>query len=269
MEPGPGKVGVVIARAPAARARPARALRGLPAALAVAVVACQIAYPLVDGAARHRLTVATVVVFFTASVTHSAVWRGGGWTLLLLAVVGGGGLAVEAVGVRTGLPFGAYRYTGTLGGQALGVPVVIPLAWVMMGYPALLVARRVTADPRRGPLLAAAALAAWDLFLDPQMVDAGHWAWTGGGPLLGIPLTNFVGWYAVAALMMAVLWPRLPAAAPGADRVPFALYLWTYASSVLAHAAFWGNPEVALVGGVGMGAVVVALLCASASPARA
>ena len=260
----------MIARLPAARVRPARALRRLPAALAVAVVACQIAYPLVDGVARHRLTVATVVVFFAASVTHSAVWRGGRWTLLLLAVAGGGGLAVEAVGVRTGLPFGDYRYAGTLGWQALGVPAVIPLAWVMMGYPALLVARRVTAEPRRGPLLAAAALAAWDLFLDPQMVDAGHWACTGGGPLLGVPLTNFVGWFAVAALMMAVLWPRLPhATAPGADRVPLGLYLWTYASSVLAHAAFWGNPEVALVGGVGMGAVVVALLRALGSPARA
>ena len=39
------------------------------------------------------------------------------------------------------------------------------------------------------------------------------------------------------------------------DRVPTALFLWTYGSSVLANAAFFGRPAVALVGGIGMGLV--------------
>ena len=57
-----------------------------------------------------------------------------------------------------------------------GVPLIVPLAWTMMAYPALLVGRRIGA-----PVLAgAAALASWDLFLDPQMVAAGHWHFTGG-----------------------------------------------------------------------------------------
>jgi putative membrane protein len=38
-----------------------------------------------------------------------------------------------------------------------------------------------------------------------------------------------------------------------------ALYLWTYASSVLAHAVFLGLPASAAWGGLGMGAVAVPL----------
>ncbi|MDQ1631731.1 MAG: hypothetical protein QOC80_1703, partial [Frankiaceae bacterium] len=46
---------------------------------------------------------------------------------------------------------------------------------------------------------------------------------------------------------------------PAADAVPLGLYLWTYASSLLANLAFFGRPDVALTGGLVMG-VPVALL---------
>jgi putative membrane protein len=54
---------------------------------------------------------------------------------------------------------------------------------------------------------------------------------------------------------MAVLsfLPRRPAD----DRQPGLLYLWTYASSVLANAVFFDRPEVALAGGVVMGLVAL------------
>lgn len=242
-------------------ARPAAALRRVPACLAVATVLAQIAFPLLDGGAQHVLTMVTVTLFFAASVTHALIWRGAGWTLVLVVVTAGSGLLVESVGVALDVPFGAYRYTDTLRPQVLGVPWVIPLAWTMVAYPALLVARRVTRAPVAGTVLAAAALATWDLFLDPQMVDAGHWVWEGGGPaLLGIPLTNYVGWAVTALVVMGLLRALLPPepgqAATTDDRVPIALYLWTYGGSVLAHAVFLDLPGSALVGGVGMGVVV-------------
>lgn len=235
----------------------------LPLLLSAAVVALQIAYPLTaPGVARDRLTVATVIVFFAASVVSAAVSRGARAAAIIVAVTAGGGLLVEAVGVATGTPFGAYAYNGTLGPALLGVPVVIPLAWTMMGYPALIVGRRITQSRFGTPLAAGAALASWDLFLDPQMVDAGHWTWRGGsGPeLLGIPIVNFAGWFVVAVLMMAVLHRAVPVESRTRDTAPVVLYLWTYASSVLAHAAFFGLPGSALLGGVGMGAVVALFL---------
>ena len=246
-----------------ARTADIRRASRLPLLLAAAVIALQIAYPLTaPGAARDRLTVATVVVFFLASVISAAVSRGARAAAIIVAVTAGGGLLVEGVGVATGIPFGAYAYNGTLGPAVLGVPVVIPLAWTMMGYPALIVGRRITRSRLGAPLAAGAALASWDLFLDPQMVDAGHWTWRGGsGPeLLGIPAVNFVGWLVVAVLMMAVLHRAVPVESRTDDTAPVVLYLWTYASSVLAHAAFFGLPGSALLGGVGMGAVVALFL---------
>jgi putative membrane protein len=185
---------------------------------------------------------------------------------------------VEAVGLRTGFPFGAYHYTGSLGPGVAGVPVVVPLAWVMMAWPALQVGRVLAGSRGRagGPaarvrtaLVGGWALASWDVFLDPQMIDAGHWVWSDPRPALpgveGVPLTNFVGWVAVSVVMVAALDaasgpPVRQLAGKGASGDPaVVLYLWAYASSMTACLVFFGRPRVALAGGVLMGLVAVPL----------
>jgi putative membrane protein len=239
----------------------------VPAALAAATVLAQIVYPLVHGAARNRLTVLTVLLFAAASISHAAVTRGPGFAAGLLAIAAGIGFAAEAVGANTGVPFGHYSYAGTLGVRLLGVPLVIPLAWTMMAYPAVLVGQRVASPFPARVLVSALALAAWDVFLDPQMVDAGHWRFASGDRLRlnDIPLQNFAGWVLVALVLMAVLHgvlPRSVAADRGriTDAVPYGMYLWTYASSLLANLAFFGRPGVALAGGLVMGLPVLLLL---------
>lgn len=233
-----------------------------PGLLAALTVLAQIAYPLVAGESLRLLTIGTVVLFFLASLTHAVVRRGPRCAVALVVVAGGGGLVAEAVGVRTGVPFGRYSYAGNLGPEILDVPVVVPMAWAMMAYPALVVARRLA--PGAVPLVAGVALASWDVFLDPQMVAAGHWRWSDPSPALpgvpGIPLSNYAGWLLVATVMMLVLDRAVPRDDRRVDdRVPVALYLWTYASSVLGNLAFFGRPSVALVGGVVMGTVAVPL----------
>jgi uncharacterized membrane protein len=240
-------------------AAPATSLRRVPVALAALTVLLQIGYPLTSGDVRDRLTVVTVVAFFLASTSHALLHRGVRWTALLVLVTAGTGLVAESVGTTTGVPFGSYDYAGSLGPKVLGVPFVIPLAWTMMAYPCLLVGRRLASTRLGAAAVGAWALASWDLFLDPQMVEAGHWAWTDvelalpGAP--GIPVSNYLGWLLVASLMTALL-QRLPERAAD-DRVPAALFLWTYASSVLAFAVFFGRPAVAVLGGVGMGLVAI------------
>jgi putative membrane protein len=227
----------------------------VPVALAALAVLLQIAYPLVHGQLRDRLTILTVGVFCAASVSHALRTRGPAWASALVSTTVGLGLLAEAVGVVTGFPFGRYAYRHSLGPEVLGVPIVVPLAWAMFAYPCLLVGQRL-AHGWRAALVGGLALASWDLFLDPQMVAAGHWHWLHPHPgLNGIPFTNTAGWLAVAIAMMAVL-QRLPRE-DADDRVPAALFLWTYASSVLANAAFFGRPGVVLAGGVGMGLVAL------------
>ena len=234
-------------------------MRRAPVALAALTVLLQIAYPLTPDRSLPGLTVVTVVVFFLASVTHAAVHRGVGWAAAYTAITVGTGLVAEAVGTATGVPFGDYTYADSLGLKVLGVPVVVPLPWAMMAYPCLLAGQRLATARVPAALIGAWTLASWDLFLDPQMVEAGHWTWADPTPALpgspGVPISNYLGWLLVAVLMMAAL-QALPRRRAD-DRQPAALLLWTYASSVLAAAVFFGRPAVALIGGVAMGLVVV------------
>jgi putative membrane protein len=167
---------------------------------------------------------------------------------------------MEAVGVATGFPFGAYSYNSTLGPTLIGVPIIVMMAWAMMAYPALLAAQRISRTRAGVVVFGAWILAAWDLFLDPQMVSEGHWTWSSPDPGLpgvpGIPLTNYVGWVITALIIMALL-ARLPVRKPVGDGVPTLMLTWVYFSNVLANAVFFGRPWVALWGGIIMGAVVI------------
>jgi uncharacterized membrane protein len=210
--------------------------------------------------ARNFLTVATVITFFLASVSHAWLTRGWAWALGYVAIASGVGLGMEALGVATGFPFGVYAYTGTLGLTVLGVPIIVMMAWAMMAYPALLAAQRISRTRAGVVVFGAWILAAWDLFLDPQMVSEGHWTWANPDPGLpgipGIPLTNYLGWV-ITALIIMVLLSRLPVRRVDSEGVPTLMLLWVYFSNVLANAAFFGRPWVAVWGGIAMGAVVI------------
>ncbi len=228
--------------------------------LAGLTVGLQVLYPLLDGRPRDLLTVLTVLAFLATTLAHATATRGPAWASSYLLATVTVALAVEAVGVATGLPFGDYTYSTTLGPLVLGVPAVVPLAWAMFAYPCLLAGRRLGHPVPIG----AAALTAWDLFLDPQMVDAGHWRWLDvqhavPGTSGLIPVSNVAGWAVVSLLLMTAL-GRLPDRAPTDDRIPLVLLGWTWASSVLANVVFFGRPGVAVVGGLALGAVVVPLL---------
>ena len=239
-------------------------MRYLPWTLLGAGVLTQITYPLTTGGARAAVTVLTVVLGCLLSVTHALLARGVRAAAALVGTATLGGFAVEAVGVATGFPFGTYDYSGQLGPKLLGVPLIIPLAWTWMAWPGWLAALRLTGSRAGRIVLAAAGLAAWDLFLDPQMVAEGYWTWQHPVPALpgvpGIPIGNYLGWFGFALLLMTALSAASRVTAPEPRDAPMlVLWLWTYASSVLAHAVFLHLPASAAWGGVIMGAVVVPL----------
>ena len=260
---------------------PNLAVRRLSLGLAVAGVLAQIAHPLLSGSALRTATILSVLLLGAAAPAHAgAVW-GRFPALALLLVAGGLGLAAETVGVHTGFPFGAYSYADTLGPRLAGVPLVVPLAWTMLAYPCLLLGRRLAHPSRhrpadRGPtgrarLLTAGlggfALAAWDLFLDPQMVAQGHWTWAHPSPSLpgvpGVPLTNYAGWLLVSVLMIAALDRALPPT-PRLHGVggftPVVVLAWTWWGSAVGNLVFFDRPWVALYGGAVMGVVVLPYL---------
>lgn len=224
---------------------------------AVLVVA-QIAVPLTDHAPTLEWLSTVVVLAFAATTLVLAAdhW---GWARATgaLAWVVGATLVVERIGSTTGVPFGEYHYTGALSPTLVGVPVIVPLAWFAMGVAALEVGHRVAATPIAAVVAGAVALTAWDLFLDPQMVDAGYWRWAADGAYRGIPLSNYAGWLLVGVVVLGgVERIRLD---PLAASVPLlALYTWWAVMSTIGFVVFFGDPFVGLVGGLGMGSVTLA-----------
>ncbi|MBN1218260.1 MAG: carotenoid biosynthesis protein [Anaerolineae bacterium] len=176
------------------------------------------------------------------------------WRTVWTAVsVTGLAWGTEAIGSSTGFPFGAYHYTDILQPQVMHVPLLIPLAWLMMLPPAWAVAERLTGVKRGLAFIVVSALAmtAWDLFLDPQMVTWGLWVWENPGGYFGIPWSNYLGWLLASALITVIVRPsRLPA-------FPLLLiYTITWGLETIALFVFWGLPGPALIGFLGMGSLV-------------
>lgn len=225
----------------------------------------EIPYPLLTGAARTGLTVAAVAAFATACLAHAYSVGGPRFAGAAFAATAGVGWVFEFVGVHTGVPFGSYAYGAGLGPRLAGVPLLVPLAWTMLGYPSYLAAERLTTHWWSGAALGAATMAGWDLFLDPQLLAAGAWRWAGPPPTwpgsLGVPLANTGGWLAAGLVVTGALLlaSRLAAIPAGRDAVPLGLLCWAYASDLMANLVFFHRPLVALWGGLGMAPVVFGL----------
>lgn len=233
--------------------RRARAAASVPAAITLAGM---IATPLAARGGPVRRVLSSVVVTGLFATTSAAAARRWGPTRTAATAAGvcTATAAVEHVGTVTGVPFGRYAYTEALRPQVAGVPAIVPLAWFAMAVPAREAAHAALGD-RSTPLgrigLGAVALTAWDLFLDPQMVGEGYWAWARRGRYRGIPVTNFLGWLATSAVVMAALEVALPADEP-ADRTLVAEYGVMAGMETLGFAAFFRDRLVAAVGGAAM-----------------
>lgn len=260
---------------------------GVAVVALVVTLAAQISYPLIDdpptvadNQTLLRVTWVTVVAMATASVASFAGvagWRTAAVGASLAALVAAG---AEISSVATGFPFGFYDYSTTLGPHIAGMPWVIPVAWLMMTWPALCAglagAGLLRPEGQRSKwwrcvlawALATATLAGWDFYLDPQMVGAGHWQWhdlasTPPG-LANIPWSNFGGWYLTSGVIFAILVPLYVRTASHRSRggvsvplvVTWVLLGWTVCGSALANVVWFGSPVVAAWGLPAMGVPV-------------
>jgi len=238
----------------------------VPLALAGLLVLAAIAYPLTHGGARDAVTWTIVLLGAAVSVTHAGISRGWRTGVGVLLLVAGTAVLVEAIGLATGFPYGEYRYGDVLGPRLLGVPFLVPLAWLMMAWPSWVLAARLARRPVARVAVAAAVFAAWDVVLDPQMVQAGYWTWAHPRPGLPgidtVPLTNLGGWLLAGLLLMAlleVLVARTATAPRIGDAAPLLVLGWMTLGGALAHAGWLGLPGSAVWGVVLAVPVLVAL----------
>jgi uncharacterized membrane protein len=212
-------------------------------------------------------------VLAQAAAVVAVLWGklGSAKTLRITALVAILGWAAEALGSRTGFPFGNYSYTDAMQPQLFRVPLLIPLAWLMMLPPAWGVAQAISSrlsSRLQTPAfiaLSAFAMTAWDLFLDPQMVAWGLWKWHNPGGLFGIPWSNYLGWLLVSALITLLftglftgfIRPRQLFAAHLPTAPLLLIYTITWLLQTIGLGVFWNMPGPALVGGVLMGGLVI------------
>ena len=262
--------GLVAARA---GSRPA----AVPWVPAVLLVLTAIAYPLTEGGTvRDAVSWTIVLLGSTVSVVHAVVSRGARTGAGVLLATAATAVVFESVGLATGFPYGEYTYSDDLGPTLLGVPFLVPLAWLMMAWPSWLLASRLTRGGRRAARVgvAAAVFAAWDVVLDPQMVQAGYWTWAHPQPSLPgidtVPLTNLAGWLLAGLVLMTLLdllVARTALAPPRAgDGAPLLVLGWMTLGGAVAHAGWLGLPGSAAWGVLLAVPVLVALAVQTRRP---
>ena len=172
----------------------------------------QMSYPLVSGDVLAFVTISSVMMGALAMAFHAYLSYGPKYATRYLIIILLFGYFIELLGLHTGWPFGEYVYDDSLGLNLGGVPLVVPFAWAMMAHPVLVAARKVTM--KWTFLYGGALMAAWDLFLDPQMVAAGRWTWVVDGAHVPfspeIPLSNLFGWLLSGCAIIAFLNFALP-----------------------------------------------------------
>ncbi|MBN1934918.1 MAG: carotenoid biosynthesis protein [Anaerolineae bacterium] len=234
----------------------------LAQAAVIAWLSAMIALPLIrqvwgEQAIRWGTTAGVLFQDAAVLIVLGTAW---GWskTALVAAAVAAMGWGIEFLGSHTGIPFGRYHYTDRLQPQLGRVPLLIPLAWLMMLPPSWAIADLIAGNHKLAFILVSAlAMTAWDFFLDPQMVDWGFWAWENpGGYCLkcasgGIPWTNFVGWALASGLMTTILNPgNLPTTSL------VLIYALTWILETIGLGMFWKQPYPALIGFVSMGGML-------------
>ena len=107
------------------------------------------------------------------------------------------GMLAEIVGVNTGQPFGQYYYTDKFGWQVMGVPLIIGLNWVLLGYVIGNVSHQFINHRWGAVFVAALGMVLVDLLLEPFAIRHGLWVWGALQP----PLQNYLAWFAVGVVV--------------------------------------------------------------------
>lgn len=120
--------------------------------------------------------------------------------------------AIEAIGVNTGFPFGAYHYTNVLAPLLPGgVPLAVIFAWIMILFSVQGVIYGLTTrvhSPLGRIILRSVLTTLLDMLLEPVAFHLEHyWNWLSPGSVnfYGVPLSNFVAWFVMSFFLFMVI----------------------------------------------------------------
>jgi putative membrane protein len=149
------------------------------------------------------------ILVFVIPLIHSLIkWLGWKKGISVFLLLGGISLAVEMFAIVTGVPYGNFAYSSTLGFHLFNVPISVPLAYLPILIGAFTVSNHLLKLPTRlyHTLVSALLNTAIDFVIDPAAVNAAFWFWPEGGFYYGVPLINFGGWLFTGFLYSQILY---------------------------------------------------------------
>jgi putative membrane protein len=114
--------------------------------------------------------------------------------LLFLGICFITGMAVEWIGIHTGLLFGDYQYGSNLGVKLAGVPLIIGVNWGVLSVSACTISELFRLKVIPSAILSAALMTGLDFLIEPVAIVSDYWTWNSSE----IPLFNYLCWFLIA-----------------------------------------------------------------------
>ncbi len=150
-----------------------------------------------------------------------------GW-FLFIAV---SSFLLEVYGIRTGIPFGDYRYDRALGMEVEGTPLIIGINWLFLVYASHDWAGKLSRTAVGRVLAGCLLMVGYDAVMEWVAPVMRMWHFDGPYP----PLSNFAAWFAAAAVyhtgfeLLGIRTDNLPARALFGLQFLFFLLIGLYA----------------------------------------
>lgn len=130
---------------------------------------------------------------------HEAAVRPGTFAVFAFIILAG--IAIEIIGVKTGLIFGNYTYGDGLGIKVFDTPLLIGINWLMLTYCFASIIQPLKMPAVLKIFPAAAGMVAYDLVMEQTAPMLQMWTWEGGT----IPLRNYLAWFATALIFQSLI----------------------------------------------------------------
>ncbi|NBK20827.1 MAG: carotenoid biosynthesis protein [Spirochaetia bacterium] len=158
-------------------------------------------FHLFDGTFPLMLVLTPWTIFITAIIGFFPEFKAKNypllaWALCTFLIT----LALEIIGVATGLIFGAYNYGPTLGLGILGVPLLIGINWTLIIMGSIALVSKAVQNKWLIALGTAFMTVAFDWIMEPVAIALDYWTWVGSS----IPLQNYIAWFFISFVFARV-----------------------------------------------------------------
>jgi len=122
-------------------------------------------------------------------------------SLIIFSVIFISGFLIEAVGVRSGMIFGAYSYGTGLGLKLLDTPLMIGINWLLLVYCTSIIVNSFPVNDIFRIISASLLMVVYDVLLEQTAPILDMWEFEGGYA----PVQNYLSWFIISVIFLVFL----------------------------------------------------------------